>query len=1543
MSTGTPPAPRDRANGRWQLQRSVVLGFAWRYGLAPVAVAVALLVRLVITRWIGPGLVTYITFYPAVVVVALLAGLGPGVFATVLTGLVVAYWVLPPVGNLAVAAAVDRLGLAIFVAMGLFVSAVAKLYRRDRDKAAAWDRELALRETRREKEFLANLLEHAAQPFAVGYPDGHIGLVNHAFEELTGYTAPELAEIDWSAMLTPPEWREAEAQKLAELVRTGKPVRYEKEYIRKDGSRVPIELLVHLIHDAQGQPECYYSFIADITERKRADEALRRSEASLADAQRIAGLGSWEWDLASGRLLWSDEMYRLLGEEPGSFVPTYGGFLALVHPEDRHRTEQVAREALAGKTGFAVEYRIVTRAGATRVVLAQAGVTLSPTGEPCRVVGTALEITERKRAEEDLRAARQLLDAHMDNSPMAVIEWGADMRLTRWSQEAERIFGWEASEVLGKRIGDFRWVYEDDVERVSEVSEELQQGVQRFSANRNYSKDGSVVDCHWYNSTLLDERGEFRSILSLVLDVTEQNRTQAALRQSEERYRTLFATLIEGFCIIEVLFDAEERPVDYRFLEVNPAFERQTGLKNAVGKTMRELAPNHEAHWFEAYGKVALTGEPARFVNEARELGRWYDVSAYRVGGPDSRKVAILFNDIGDRKRAEEALRLAHERLVLAQQSAGAAIWDWDIPAGTLEWSPPLYRLFGLDPAGAGASFDLWRSVIHADDLASAQERIERAIESNTQLQSDYRIVRPGGEVRWVTALGNTVYDGEGKPLRMSGICIDVTEQKRADEELRKSEERLRLVLRASSMGTFEVDLVTGVGRWNETEYRLLGLEPGDVPPGPEPFFRYVHPDDVASLQARWNEALRLGTLDAEFRIVRPDGEIRWLAGRGQFRFEPDQDGEARSPKDFLGVNFDITARKVAEEALRLSEERFRVAQELSLDAFTIMTAVRDEEGAIEDFRWEFANLEAGRILRHPPEELVGRRLLELLPGNRDESDLFDRYVRVVETGQPHDCELRYRSEGIDGWFRNMTVKLGDGVATHFADITERKRAEETLRESERRERERAAELAVLLEAVPASVFIAHDPDGVHITGNPAADELLRSPRGAEASLAAPPGVKPDHFRAMKDGRELRLDELPAQRAARGEHVRDFEFSLVFDDGASRSVVGYGTPLLDDGGKPRGSVLVLVDITERKRAEGELQRQREWLRVTLTSIGDAVLACDNAGVITFFNPVAAELTGWTSEEALGQGVQRVFCVVNEATREAGQDLVTLVLEEKRILALANHSALVRKDGTEIPIEDSAAPILAADGSVSGVVLVFHDVTEKRHAQAALAQAHAERERYLGQLEAALKEKVVLLQEIHHRVKNNLQIIASLLSLQVQSVKDASDRAALLESQNRVRTLALIHETLYGSSDFANIPFRAYVADLVSLVQSSFRAGLGVVEIELDVEDVTFEITTAIPLALILNELLSNVYKHAFPDGRDGHVVIGLHEVTPGRFVFTVSDDGVGIPDGLEVETAESMGMQVVWVLTRQIEGALEISREGGTRFTLTFSKAPARG
>ena len=157
--------------------------------------------------------------------------------------------------------------------------------------------------------------------------------------------------------------------------------------------------------------------------------------------------------------------------------------------------------------------------------------------------------------------------------------------------------------------------------------------------------------------------GRIIGVSKIARDVTEHKRIEEAIHEAGERYRLLFNAMDEGFCVIEMIFDEGNHPQDYRILEINPAFEKQTGIRNAQGKRMREIVPQHEEHWFEIYGKVALTGEPIRFENQAKALNRWFDVYAYRIGQPEHQKVAILFTDITERKKTELALVQAQKDL----------------------------------------------------------------------------------------------------------------------------------------------------------------------------------------------------------------------------------------------------------------------------------------------------------------------------------------------------------------------------------------------------------------------------------------------------------------------------------------------------------------------------------------------------------------------------------------------------------------------------------------------------------------------------------------------------------------------------------------------------------------------------------------------------------------------------------------------------------------------------------------------------------------
>jgi len=220
----------------------------------------------------------------------------------------------------------------------------------------------------------------------------------------------------------------------------------------------------------------------------------------------------------------------------------------------------------------------------------------------------------------------------------------------------------------------------------------------------------------------------------------------------------------------------------------------------------------------------------------------------------------------------------------------------------------------------------------------------------------------------------------------------------------------------------------------------------------------------------------------------------------------------------------------------------------------------------------------------------------------------------------------------------------------------------------------------------------------------------------------------------------------------------------------------------------------------------------------------------------------------------------------------------------------------------------------------------------------LQQEVNERKRAEEQIKISLKEKEVLLKEIHHRVKNNLQIISSLLYLQSKNIKDQEALGIFRDSQNRVKSMALIHEKLYRSEDLARIDFAEYVRSLTNSLFGSYGVNSDAIKLKVNVDDFSLGLDTAIPCGLVINELVSNSFKYAFPDGRGGEIRIDLHTDNDGRLALIVSDNGVGLPEGLDFRNTGSLGLQLVNTLVNQLDGTVELDRSGGTEFKIIFQR-----
>ncbi|MEO7725678.1 MAG: PAS domain S-box protein [Burkholderiales bacterium] len=473
-------------------------------------------------------------------------------------------------------------------------------------------------------------------------------------------------------------------------------------------------------------------------------------------------------------------------------------------------------------------------------------------------------------------------------------------------------------------------------------------------------------------------------------EIAERNRVEQALREGEERYRTLFTSMDEGFCIIEVIFDESEKPVDYRFLEINPSFENQTGLKDARGKRIRELVPQHEQYWIDLYGKIALTGEAIRFESQAAAMHRWYDVYAFRVEIPESRRVGIVFNDISERKQAEEALRSSEERLasVLEHLPVGVGLFDRD---GQMALTNASMRRFIGEFV---PSLDLqrrhrWRACApDGSQLEFSQWPGQRALRGETVLPGvEFCFTEDDGRETWTTIAAT--------PLRETGGAVvmveDIDQRKHAELALRASEERFRVAALAMSNIIWTKD----------AQGMMEGEQPGWAQftgQTPEEYQGYgwaraVHPDDAQPTLDAWNAALAEKRLfEFEHRVRRHDGAWRLCSIRAMPLFGGD--GRVR---EWVGVHNDITVRKDIEAELRTAKAVAEKASRAKSDFLSSMShELRTPLNAILGFA---QLIEAGSP---PPTPSQKRSIDQILKGGWYLLDLINEILdlALIEAGK---------------------------------------------------------------------------------------------------------------------------------------------------------------------------------------------------------------------------------------------------------------------------------------------------------------------------------------------------------------------------------------------------------------------------------------------------------------------------------------------------------------------------------------------------------------
>jgi PAS domain S-box-containing protein len=407
-------------------------------------------------------------------------------------------------------------------------------------------------------------------------------------------------------------------------------------------------------------------------------------------------------------------------------------------------------------------------------------------------------------------------------------------------------------------------------------------------------------------------------------------------------------------------------------------------------------------------------------------------------------------------------------------------------------------------------------------------------------------------------------------------------------------------------------------------------------------------------------------------------------------------------------------------------------------------------------------------------------------------------------------------------------------------------------------------------------------------------------------------------IRRMPKMKDVYLIILSAIAAEEGLDFAEFGANACIAKGPFDKMAGHVLSALDQSalGTSGGfseKIIGFEDISQRQITK-ELLSSKRHSEAILGNMSEGILELTHEGTIIYANPATVSLTGIPEESLLASDFTELF---HETHRERINEL------------LGVSGDMPQRNTEDSPLilnskQVSVNIVPLKNGEHDSVAVILDDITERKLTE--------------DKIKASLREKEVLLKEVHHRVKNNLQVISSLLNLQSRYVKDRQALEMFKESQSRVRSMALIHEKLYQSEDLARIDIAGYIRDLISSLFRSYGASAAAIKVKTDVHDILLDINAAIPCGLIINELVSNCLKHAFPDGRGGKLVTELRSDNDKHCSLIVSDNGIGFPEDIDFRNTESLGMQLVITLVEQLDGSIELDRSSGTAFRIRFSQ-----
>ena len=782
------------------------------------------------------------------------------------------------------------------------------------------------------------------------------------------------------------------------------------------------------------------------------------------------------------------------------------------------------------------------------------------------------------------------------------------------------------------------------------------------------------------------------------------------------------------------------------------------------------------------------------------------------------------------------------------------------------------------------------------DNAKYFDKHLLKAIHTKKSIDINFSIPGPDGPI-YAESRVYPELDHSGNVESVVTVTRDITEHKKDEDEIRSSEFKYRKLYESMMDAFANVDNEGYIIEFNEIFRNMLGYDTDellkmtytDITP------RKWHDCEAEILK---NQVYTRGFSDIyEKEYIRKDGTIFPV----ELRTYLVQD-EKGKPNGQWAIIRDISKRKKAEELLLESENKFR---ELFENANDMITLNEIDENSLPGKFIEVNQIGIERLgysrdefLNMTPKDIVA-------PDNHAEMVINAKEFQKSGDVQFEITHLTKDGKRIKVEVNNHLFKL-DGKTVALAisrDITQRKKAEKDLIQSEKQYRTLYSSMNEGV-AIHKVIYNKYDTpvDYEIVDVNPAYEEILKIKRKDVL------GKKASDVYGVGNAPYLKI-YYEVAKTGKSKH-----FETYFEPMDKHFSISVFSPA------PRTFATIFEDITGRKKTEEALRESEEIYRTLFESDPNYTILISLDGVILDVNTAALNIIGLSKDEIVGKNFEDVTIFPKEDMKLNREMFSSLLKQE----AASHHyeSKIFDKNGNIRRLETVLTTIIK-DGQPSHFLVISIDITERKVAE--------------DKIKFSLKEKDILLKEIHHRVKNNMQIISSLLNLQSNYIDDEIALDVLRESQNRVKTMGMIHEKMYQSNDFINIKFDEYILRLVSDLFYSYDIQEDHIKPVIEVEEVKLNIETGIPCGLIISELVSNSLKYAFPEGKTGKLKVSLKKYS-NKYELTISDNGIGFPEDLKFKNTDSLGLQLVNSLVDQIDGEITLDTSQGTKFKIMFKE-----